>query len=69
MMRLFGMLALSAGFAGCVAAQPYDYGYGGEPVPAYGSGPGYYGPRIGVGVGGGNLGGAVGGGVGVGVGF
>jgi hypothetical protein len=69
MMRLFGMVALAVGVAGCVAAQPYDSGYGSGAVPAYGYSPGYYAPRtsIGVGVGGGSFGG--GGGVGVGVGF
>ncbi|MBP0590157.1 hypothetical protein J8I87_10585 [Paraburkholderia sp. LEh10] len=63
MMRLFGILALAAGVAGCAVPQPYN-GY-----PAYGDGPGYYapGPSIGVGVGGGSFGGGVG--VGVGVGF
>ena len=62
MPRLFGILALAAAVAGCVAAPPYGYS-----DPAYG--PGYYapGPSIGVGVGGGSLGGGVG--VGVGVGF
>ncbi len=73
MMRLFGILALAAGVAGCVVAQPaYDYGDGYGPVPAYGYGPGYYAPRtsIGIGVGGGSFGGGgVGGGVGVGFGF
>lgn len=67
MLRLFGLLTLAAGVAGCVAAQPPDYG-----DPAYGYGPGYYAPRtsIGVGVGGGSFGGgSIGGGVGVGVGF
>jgi len=50
MMRLFSILALAAGVAGCVAAPPYGY----EPAPAYGDGPGYYAPRtsIGIGVGG-----------------
>jgi hypothetical protein len=71
MIRLFGILALGAGLAGCVAASPYGYGY--EPAPPYGYGPGYYddAPRtgIGIGVGGGSVGGSVGGGVGVGVGF
>lgn len=64
MMRLIGILALTAGVAGCAVAQPYDSGY-----PAYGYGPGYYPPRtsIGIGVGGGSVGGGVG--VGVGVGF
>ncbi|MGF6636501.1 hypothetical protein OKW38_000147 [Paraburkholderia sp. MM5496-R1] len=64
MMRLFGILALAAGVAGCVATQPYDSSY-----PPYGYGPGYYAPStsIGVGVGGGSFGGGVG--VGVGVGF
>ncbi|MPW22206.1 hypothetical protein GCT13_36600 [Paraburkholderia sp. CNPSo 3157] len=63
MTRLFGILTLAAGVAGCVAAQPYS-GY-----PADGYGPGYYapGPSIGVGVGGGSYGGGVG--VGIGVGF
>jgi hypothetical protein len=65
MVRLFGILALAAGLAGCVAAQPYDYGYGNESVPAYGYGPGYYAPGTSIGVG---VGGGVGGGVGVGVG-
>jgi hypothetical protein len=66
MIRLFGILALGAGLAGCVVAPPYGYGYG---DPAYGYGPGYYAPRtsIGVGVGGGSFGGGVG--VGVGLGF
>jgi hypothetical protein len=66
MMRLLGMVALALGVAGCVAAQPYDSGYGAG--PAYGYGPGYYAPRtsIGIGVGGGSFGGGVGGGVGVG---
>ncbi|GAB2923715.1 hypothetical protein GCM10027093_73820 [Paraburkholderia jirisanensis] len=66
MKRLFGLLALAAGVAGCVAVQPPDYGY-----PAYGYGPGYYAPAtsIGIGVGGGSFGGGVGGGVGIGVGF
>ena len=64
MMRLFSILSLVAGVAGCVAASPYGY----EPAPAYGDGPGYYAPRtsIGIGVGGGSIGGGVGGGVGVG---
>jgi hypothetical protein len=64
MMRLFSILSLVAGVAGCVAASPYGY----EPAPAYGYGPGYYAPRtsIGIGVGGGSIGGGVGGGVGVG---
>ena len=68
MMRLFSILALAAGVAGCVAAPPYGY----EPAPAYGDGPGYYAPRtsIGIGVGGGSIGGGVGGvGGGLGVGF
>jgi hypothetical protein len=74
MMRICGILALAASFAGCVATSPYGSGYGYEPAPADESGPGYYEPgyyaprpSIGVGVGGGNLGGGVG--VGVGVGF
>jgi hypothetical protein len=64
MMRLFSILSLVAGVAGCVAASPYGY----EPAPAYGYGPGYYAPRtsIGIGVGGGSIGGGVGGGLGVG---
>ena len=64
MMRLFSILSLVRGVAGCVAASPYGY----EPAPAYGYGPGYYAPRtsIGIGVGGGSIGGGVGGGVGVG---
>jgi hypothetical protein len=67
MIRLFGMVALVVGLAGCVATQPYGSGY--EEEPAYGYGPGYYAPRtsIGIGVGGGSFGG--GGGAGVGVGF
>jgi hypothetical protein len=40
MTRLFCTLALTAGVAGCVTAQPDNYGY-----PAYGYGPGYYAPR------------------------
>jgi hypothetical protein len=67
MMRLLGILTLMAGVAGCVVAQPTDYGN-----PYYGYGPGYYAPRttIGVGVGGSSFGGgSVGGGVGVGIGF
>lgn len=66
MFRLFGILALGAGLAGCVVAPPYGYGYG---DPAYGYGPGYYVPStsIGIGVGGGSFGGGVG--VGVGLGF
>ena len=62
MVRLFGILALVAGVAGCVAAQqPYD-GYGGPAYPPSTS--------IGVGIGGGSFGGGgLGGGVGVGVGF
>jgi len=66
MMRLFSILSLVAGVAGCVAASPYGY----EPAPAYGYGPAYYAPRtsigIGIGVGGGSIGGGVGGGLGVG---
>jgi hypothetical protein len=69
MIRLFGILALGAGLAGCVVAAPYQDGYGYGPVPGYDYGPGYYAPRtnIGVGVGGGSVSGGVG--VGVGVGF
>jgi hypothetical protein len=61
MIKLIGILVLSVGMAGCVAAQPYD------------DGSGYYAPRtgVGVGIGGGSFGGGGfgGGGVGVGVGF
>ncbi|MGF6440150.1 hypothetical protein [Paraburkholderia youngii] len=64
MIRLFGVLALGAGLAGCVVASPYGYG-----DPAYGYGPAYYAPStsVGIGVGGGSFGGGVG--VGVGLGF
>lgn len=41
MIRLFTILALGVGLAGCVVAPPYGYGY--QPAPAYESGPGYYG--------------------------
>ncbi|CAB3799635.1 hypothetical protein LMG28138_04692 [Pararobbsia alpina] len=65
MIRIFVILALGAGLAGCVAPQPDGYGYG---DPGYRYGPGYYAPRtgIGIGVGGGSIGGGVGAGVGVG---
>jgi hypothetical protein len=66
MFRLFSILALVLGIAGCVAAQPPGYGSGDEPA--------YYAPRtgLGIGIGGGSFGGggvSGGGGVGVGVGF
>jgi hypothetical protein len=63
MFRLLGILAFAVGVAGCVAAQPPNYGYGDEPA--------YYAPRpvFGIGIGGGSFGGGgFGGGVGVGVG-
>jgi hypothetical protein len=63
MIRFFGILALAAGVAGCVAAQPYS----GYPADGYGSGAYPPGPSIGVGVGGSSYGGGVG--VGIGVGF
>ncbi|ADG20849.1 hypothetical protein HDG35_007235 [Paraburkholderia sp. JPY681] len=64
MIRLFGVLAVGAGLAGCVVAPPYGYA-----DPGYGYRPGYYAPNtnIGIGVGGGRFGGGVG--VGVGRGF
>nr|WP_246258041.1 hypothetical protein [Pararobbsia alpina] len=65
MMRLFVILALGGGLAGCVVPQSDGYGHG---EPEYRYGPGYYAPRTGVGfgVGGGSMGGGVGAGVGVG---
>jgi hypothetical protein len=55
MTRLFAVLALISGLAGCVVA-PYGYdgyGYGGYASPAYGyyPAPAYYAAPIGVGVG------------------
>lgn len=65
MFKVLGILALSVGIAGCVAAQPYGYGNADQPAQ------GYYAPApVGVGVGIGGWGGSsFGGGVGVGVGF
>jgi hypothetical protein len=62
-MRLLDILTLTVAMAGCVTAQPYDYG-----DPPYGYGRGYYTPgtSIGIGVGGSSFNG---GGVGIGVGF
>ncbi|MEZ2311594.1 hypothetical protein AB6809_33730 [Paraburkholderia sp. RCC_158] len=63
MIKLLGILALTFGIAGCVAAQPPYYGNG-DP-------PGYYapGPSFGIGIGAGSFGGSGFGGVGVGLGF
>jgi hypothetical protein len=63
MRRLLSIVAPAAGISGCVAAQPYDSGYGA--VPAYEYSPGYYAPHT-IGIGGG---GGFGGGGGIGVGF
>lgn len=50
MIRLFCVMALAAGLAGCVVAPPYGYGYGYAPAPAYGYG--YYAaPTVDVGIG------------------
>lgn len=63
MFRLLGILAFTFGIAGCVTAQPPNYGYG--------DAPGFYAPStsFGIGIGGGSFGGGGFGGVGVGVGF
>jgi hypothetical protein len=49
MIKLFCVMALAAGLAGCVVAPPYAY----APAPAYGYAPGYYyaAPVVDVGVG------------------
>jgi hypothetical protein len=49
MIKLFCVMALAAGLAGCVIAPPYAY----APAPAYGYAPGYYyaAPVVDVGVG------------------
>lgn len=50
MIKLFCVMALAAGLAGCVIAPPYAY----APAPAYGYGyaPGYYAaPAVDIGVG------------------
>jgi hypothetical protein len=68
MIRLIGIVAISAALAGCVVAPPYGYGY--DPGPVYQTAPGYYGyppgyypaPSINVGVGFGFGGGYYGGG-------
>jgi hypothetical protein len=48
MIKLFCVMALAAGLAGCVVAPPYAY----APAPAYGYAPGYYAaPSVDIGVG------------------
>jgi hypothetical protein len=50
MTRLFAVLAMISGLAGCVVA-PYNYGYGYAPAYGYYPAPVYYGAPVGVGVG------------------
>jgi hypothetical protein len=54
MLRLFVILTMASGLAGCVVASPYGYGYGYAPAPAYyGYAPAYYAaPSVSIGVGG-----------------